>query len=145
MRRQGRASSLITHHGGTYMDKTNLKVCAVRASRTLCVRHRRPLSPRTTQVRRVRAHKLRRWRWRCVTGAADRWRRDRWLCPCPLRAGELCAVRGKAPLVICSGSASRRGLPYGDSTRCYGGANIRAMRMRNGVGAGPGRRADRLA
>jgi hypothetical protein len=37
-----------------------------------------------------------------------------------LRARELCAVRGKAPLVICSGAASRRGLPYGGSTRWQG-------------------------
>ena len=57
--------------------------------------------------------KLRQRRWRCVTGAADRRRRDRRPCPCQLRAGELCAVRGKAPLLICSGAASRRGLPMG--------------------------------
>ena len=50
---------------------------------------------------------------RCVTGAADRGRRDCRLCPCQRRAGELCAVRGKAPLLICSGAASRRALPYG--------------------------------
>src|ERR1700722_17952673 len=31
-------------------------------------------------------------------GAAGRRRRDRRLCPCQLRAGEPCAVRGKAPL-----------------------------------------------
>ena len=65
---------------------------------------------------------LRQRRWRCVTGAADRRRRDRRLCPCQLHAGGLCAVRGKAPLVICSGAASRRGLPYGGSTRFYGGS-----------------------
>ena len=58
----------------------------------------------------------------CVTGAADRRRRDRRLCPCQLRAGELCAVRGTAPLLICSGAASRRGLPYGGSTRFHGGS-----------------------
>jgi hypothetical protein len=46
--------------------------------------------------RRVSARKLRRRRWRCVMGAADRRRRDRRLCPCQLRAGELCAVRGEA-------------------------------------------------
>ena len=73
--------------------------------------------------RRVRARKLRQRRWRCVTGAADRRRRDRWLCPCQLRAGELCAVRGKAPLLTCPGAASRRGLPFGGSTRFYGGFN----------------------
>ena len=75
--------------------------------------------------RRVRARKLRQRRWRCVTGAADRGRRDRRLCPCQLRAGELCAVRGKAPLLICSRAASRRGLPYGGSTRFYGGSTRR--------------------
>ena len=63
--------------------------------------------------RRVRARKLRQRRWRYVPGAADRRRRDRRPCPCPLRAGGLCAVRGKAPLLICSGAASRRGLSYG--------------------------------
>jgi|SRR5580704_8663775 hypothetical protein len=72
--------------------------------------------------RRVRARKLRQRRWRCVTGPADRRRRDRRPCPCQLRAGGLCAVRGKAPLLICSGAASRRGLPYGGSTRFYGGS-----------------------
>jgi hypothetical protein len=72
--------------------------------------------------RRLHARRLRPRRWRCVTGAADRRRRDRRLCPCQLRAGELCAVRGKAPLVICSGAASRRGLPYGGSARFYGGS-----------------------
>jgi hypothetical protein len=41
------------------------------------------------------------------------------------RAGGPCAVRGKAPLVICSGAASRRGLPYGGSTRFYGGSTRR--------------------
>jgi hypothetical protein len=74
------------------------------------------------RYRRVRARKLRQRRWRCVTGAADRRRRDRRPCPCQLRAGGLCAVRGKAPLLICSGAASRRGLPYGGSTRFYGGS-----------------------
>ena len=68
------------------------------------------------------ARKLGQRRWRCVTGAADRRRRDRRRCPCQLRAGGLCAVRGKAPLLICSGAASRRGLPYGGSTRFYGGS-----------------------
>jgi len=58
----------------------------------------------------------------CVTGAADRRRRYRRLCPCQRRAGELCAVHGKAPLLICSGAASRRALPYGGSTRFYGGS-----------------------
>ena len=56
----------------------------------------------------------------CVTGAADRRRRYRRLCPCQRRAGELCAVHGKAPLLICSGAASRRGLPYWGSTRWQG-------------------------
>jgi hypothetical protein len=59
---------------------------------------------------------------RCVTGAADRRRRDPRLCPCQRRAGELCAVRGEAPLLTCSGAASRRGLPYGGSTQFYGGS-----------------------
>jgi hypothetical protein len=68
------------------------------------------------------ARRLRQRRWRCVTGAADRRRRDRRLCPCQRRAGELCAVHGKAPLLICSGAASRRALPYGGSTRFYGGS-----------------------
>ena len=72
--------------------------------------------------RRVRARKLRQRRWRCVTGAADRRRRDRRPCPCQLRAGGLCVGRGKAPLLICSGAASRRGLPYGGSTRFYWGS-----------------------
>src|ERR1039457_1818528 len=49
------------------------------------------------RTERVRARKLRQRRWRCVTGAANRRRRDRRLCPCQLRAGELCAGRGKAP------------------------------------------------
>ena len=66
--------------------------------------------------------KLPQRRWRCVTGAANRRRRDRRLCPCPLRAGELCTVRGKTPLLICSGAASRRGLPHGGSTRFHGGS-----------------------
>jgi hypothetical protein len=78
--------------------------------------------PVTVHIRRVRARKLRQRRWRCVTGAADRRRRDRRLCPCQLRAGGLCAVRGQAPPVICSGAASGRGLPYGGSTRFYGGS-----------------------
>ena len=77
---------------------------------------------RAAHIRRVRARKLRQRRWRCVTGAADRRRRDRRPCPCQLRAGGLCAARGKAPLLICSGAASRRGLPYGGSTRFYGGS-----------------------
>jgi hypothetical protein len=55
----------------------------------------------------------------------DRRRRDRRLCPCQLRAGGLCAVRGRAPLLICSGAASRRGLPYGGSTRFHGGSTRR--------------------
>jgi len=55
--------------------------------------------------RRVCARRLRQRRWRCVTGAADRRRRNRRLCPCQRRAGGLCAVRGKAPLLICSGAA----------------------------------------
>ena len=41
--------------------------------------------------RPVRARKLRQRRWRCVTGAADRRRRDCRLCPCQLRAGASCA------------------------------------------------------
>jgi hypothetical protein len=77
-----------------------------------------------------------------VTGAADRTRRDRRLCPCQLRAGEQCAVRGEAPLVICSGAASRRGLPYGGSTRFYGvqlgGKVIGAGFGGCGCGAGTG-------
>jgi len=74
------------------------------------------------RIGRLRVRKLGPRRQRSVTGAADRRRRDRRLCPCQLRAGELCAVRGKAPLLICSGAASRRGLPYGGSTRFYGGS-----------------------
>jgi hypothetical protein len=66
--------------------------------------------------------KLRQRRWRCVTGAADRRRRDRRPGPCQLRAVGLCVVRGKAPLLTCSGAASRRGLPYGRSTQFYGGS-----------------------
>jgi hypothetical protein len=91
---------------------------------------------------RVRARKLRQRRWRCVTGAADRRRRDRRLCPCQLRAGELCARRGKAPVLICSGAASRRGLPYGGSTRFHGGSTrwqghlgrFTGLRLRSGTG-----------
>ena len=45
---------------------------------------------------------------------------DSRLCPCQMRAGGLCTMRGKAPLVICSGVAGRRGLPYGGSTRFMG-------------------------
>src|SRR4029077_18119053 len=56
------------------------------------------------------------------TGGADQGRCDRLLCACQLRAGGLCAVRGKAPLLICSGAASHRGLPYGGSTPFYGGS-----------------------
>ena len=98
-------------------------------------------------IGRVRARKLRQRRWRCVTGAADRRRRDRRLCPCQLRAGELCAVRGKAPLLICSGAASRRGLPYGGSARFYGvqlggkviGAGLRAAAAVRGLVSSSGR------
>ena len=86
------------------------------------VHDRREHTPENRPDRRVRARKLRQRRWRCVTGAADRRRRDRRPCPCQLRAGGLCAVRGKAPLLICSGAASRRGPPYGGSTRFYGGS-----------------------
>jgi len=68
----------------------------------------RPVSDRNRAIRRVRARKLRQRRWRCVTGAADRRRRDRCLCPCQLCAGGLCAAHGKAQLLICSGAASRR-------------------------------------
>jgi len=42
--------------------------------------------------------------------------------PCQLCAGELCAVRGKAPLLICSGAASRRGLPMGVQLGFTGGS-----------------------
>ena len=84
--------------------------------------------------RRVRARKLRQRRWRCVTGPADRRRRDRRPCPCQLRAGGLCAVRGKAPLLICSGAASRRGLPYGGSTRSHGGSTRRQGHLRRFTG-----------
>jgi hypothetical protein len=80
---------------------------------------------RFSTERRVRVRKLHRRRWRCVTGATDRRRRDRRPCPCQLRAGELCAVRGKAPFLICSGAASRRGLPYGGSSRFHGGSTRR--------------------
>ena len=57
---------------------------------------------------------------RCPAPPA-RGQRARPFCPCQLRAGGLSAVRGKAPLLICSGAASR-GLPYGGSTRFYGGS-----------------------
>ena len=85
-------------------------------------KHRRG-SRRPRRTRRVRARKLRQRRWRCVTGAADRRRRDRRRCLCQRRAGELCTVRGKAPLLICPGAASRRGLPYGGSARVSWGFN----------------------
>jgi len=84
-------------------------------------KHRRG-SLRPRRIRRVRARRLRQRRWRCVTGAADRRRRDRRRCPCQRRAGELCTVRGKAPLLICPGAASRRGLPYGGSVRVSWGS-----------------------
>ena len=77
-----------------------------------------------TGAGRVRARKLRQRRWRCVTGAADRRRRDRRpaLASCvPVGYGRA----RKAPLLICSGAASRRGLPYGGSTRFYGGSTRR--------------------
>ena len=93
-------------------------------------------------IRRVRARMLRQRRWRCVTGAADRRRRDRRLCRCQLRAGELCAVRGKAPLLICSGAASRRGLPMGVQLGFMGvqlgGKVIWAGLLGCGCGAGTG-------
>jgi hypothetical protein len=73
----------------------------------------RAIKPTGAQITAGTRTPLRQRRWRCVTGAADRRRRDRRLCPCQLRAGGLCAVRGKAPLLICSGAASRRGLPMG--------------------------------
>jgi hypothetical protein len=43
----------------------------------------------------------------------------------PLSAACWWAMRGKAPLLICSGAASRRELPYGGSTRFYGGSTRR--------------------
>ena len=43
----------------------------------------------------------------------------------PMSAACWWAMRGKAPLLICSGAASRRGLPYGGSTRFYGGSTRR--------------------
>jgi hypothetical protein len=93
------------------------------------------------------ARKLRQRRWRCVTGAADRRRRDRRLCPCQLRAGELCAVRGKAPLLICSGAASRRGLSMGVQLGFMGvqlggkviGASLRGCRWVRGLVSSSGR------
>ena len=72
------------------------------------------------QIGGYRARKLRQRRWRCVTGAADRRRRDRRLCPCQLRAGGLCAVRGKAPLLICSGAASRGTALWGFNSVLWG-------------------------
>ena len=65
--------------------------------------------PGNTPDRRVRARKLCQRRWRCVTGAADRRRGDRRPWGCQLRAGGLCTVRGKAPLLISPG-----GLAAGD-------------------------------
>ena len=47
-------------------------------------------------------------------------------------------MRGKAPFLICSGAASRRGLPYGGSTRFMGvqlggiGARFGGLRLRCG-------------
>ena len=64
--------------------------------------------PGRRQIRRVRARKLRHRRWRCVMGAADRRRRNHRPRRCQLRAGELCAVRGNALLLICSGAANCR-------------------------------------
>ena len=79
---------------------------------------------------------------RCVTGAADRRRRDRRLCPCQRRAGELCGVRGKAPLLICSGVASRRdclmGVQLGFMGVQLGGKVIGAGLRGCGCGAGTG-------
>ena len=66
-------------------------------------------------------HLLSRARW----DAEDRRRRNRRLCPCQLRAGELCACAQRRRFLICSGAASRRGLPYGGSTRFYGGSTRR--------------------
>ena len=61
---------------------------------------------------RVRARKLRQRRWRCVTGTADPRRRDRRLCPCQLRAGGLCAGRGRRACdLLWRGEPP--GLPYG--------------------------------
>jgi hypothetical protein len=42
-------------------------------------------------------------------------------CPCQLRAGGLCAVRGKAPLDL-PWRGWPPGLPYGGATRVYGGS-----------------------
>jgi len=82
------------------------------------------LDPNGTE-RRLRARKLRQRRWRCVTDAADRGRHDNCrLCPCQLRAGELCAVRGKAPLLIRSGAASH--------WDCHMGVQLGFMRVQLG-------------
>jgi len=56
---------------------------------------RQYVDPDPNDTGRVRARTLRQRLWRCVTGAADRRRGDRRLCAI---AGELCVVRGKAPL-----------------------------------------------
>ena len=93
------------------------------------------------------ARKQRQWRWRCVTGAADRRGRDRRLCPCQLRAGELCAVRGKAPVLICSGAASRQDCLMGVQLGFMGvqlagkviGAGLRAAAAVRGLVSSSGR------
>ena len=78
----------------------------------------------SAQIRRLRARKLGQRRWRCVTGAADR---GDVTAGSALVSCVLVAMRRarKAPLLICSGAASRRGLPYGGSTRFYGGSTRR--------------------
>jgi len=73
-------------------------VCPVPPRSPQSARRYSAASGAASALRRVRARKLRqrRWRrWRYVTGATDRRRRDRRLCPI---AGGLCVVRGKAPL-----------------------------------------------
>jgi hypothetical protein len=97
-----------------------------------------PLADPRPAHRRVRARKLRQRRWRYVTGTADRRRREPALRPCQLRAGGLCAVRGKAPLLICSGAASRRDCLMGVQ---LGGKVIGAGLRGCGCGAGDWRAA----
>ena len=58
------------------------------------------------------------------------------LVSCVLVSYAPCAER-KAPLLICSGAASRRGLPYGGSTRFYGGSTRRQGSSGPVYGAAP--------
>ena len=58
-----------------------------------------------------------------------------------LRAGGLCAVRGRAPLLICSGAASGRGLLIGVQLGFTGvqfGGKVTGAELGGGCGAGTG-------